>query len=208
MVRLAQRQAPWLSDGRKHPIARSVHAVRQASFPSPPRLKPHDTPVASTPRTIMAIAPGYFHSPKLPAKPNTGASMSSREARPARPRSSSSLALRLECLPLAHAPVTVRRASLTGFDRSPKPGQRPPDPSPFDGSPRPDEPPDATASSTHARRAPPTVRSRPGPGAPPATGACAREGRAISSRQLPRMRQRSDRGISQDGWTAIRLGRY
>lgn len=29
---LAQRQAPWLSDGRKHPIARSVHAVRQASF--------------------------------------------------------------------------------------------------------------------------------------------------------------------------------
>ena len=35
------------------------------------------------------------------------------------------------------------QSSLTGFDRSPKPGQRPPDPSPFDGSPRPDEPPDA-----------------------------------------------------------------
>jgi hypothetical protein len=35
MVGLAQRQAPWLCDGRKHPIARSVHAVRQASSPSP-----------------------------------------------------------------------------------------------------------------------------------------------------------------------------
>jgi hypothetical protein len=44
MVGLAQRQAPWLSDGRKHPIARSVHAVRQASSPSPPRLKPPTIP--------------------------------------------------------------------------------------------------------------------------------------------------------------------
>jgi hypothetical protein len=46
-------------------------------------------------------------------------------------------------LSLAHALATVLGAALTGFDRSPKPGQRPPDPSPFDGSPRPDEPPDA-----------------------------------------------------------------
>jgi hypothetical protein len=56
---------------------------------------------------------------------------------------------------------------------------------------RPDEPPDAR----------PTRRSA-------AAGACPREGRAIPSRQLPRMRPRSDRGMSQGGWAAARLGRY
>ena len=66
MIRLAQRQAPWLSDGRKHPIARSVYAVRQASFPSPEAQARHDTPIAPTPRAIIAIAPRYFTSPKLP----------------------------------------------------------------------------------------------------------------------------------------------
>ena len=47
--------APWLSDGRKHPIARAVHAVRQASFPSSPRLMPPRYPVAPTPRTSTAV---------------------------------------------------------------------------------------------------------------------------------------------------------
>jgi hypothetical protein len=50
--------------------------------------------------------------------------------------------------------------------------------------------------------------ARPAPGARPATGACARESRAIPCRQLPRMQPRSDRGMSQGGWTAVRLGRY
>ena len=35
-----------------------------------------------------------------------------------------------------------------------------------------------------------------------------RKGGAIPSRQLPRMRPRSDRGMSQGGWTAVRLGLY
>jgi hypothetical protein len=54
--------------------------------------------------------------------------------------------------------------------------------SPFDGSLRPDEPPDAGAAQA-APGAPPAA------GARSATGACAREGRAIPWRQLPRMRQ-------------------
>jgi hypothetical protein len=79
--------------------------------------------------------------------------------------------------------------------------------SPFDGSLRPDEPPDAGAASTSARRSAGGRSSSSGRRAP-AAGACAREGRAIPSRQLPRMRQRSDRGMSQGEWTAVRLGRY
>ena len=107
MVGLARRQAPWLSDGRKHPIARSFHAVRQASFPFPPR-PPHDTHVAPTPRTIIAIAQATFHSSKLPPNPNPAAFMSPRlrnsaraaaqpprGALPALTRSSSSSALSL-----------------------------------------------------------------------------------------------------------------
>ena len=96
----------------------------------------------------------------------------------------------------------VLRASLTAFDREPKPASgRVKGSSPFDGSLRPDEPPDAGAfDQRQALRRP--------AGAPPATGACAREGRTIPWRQLPRMRQRSDRGMLQGGWTAVRLGRY
>jgi hypothetical protein len=53
-------------------------------------------------------------------------------------------------LSVAHALATVVRASLTAFDRSPKPAQRYrlKGSSPFDGSLRPDEPPDAGGRST------------------------------------------------------------
>ena len=48
--------------------------------------------------------------------------------------------------PLAHALATVLRASLTAFDHSPKPASgRLKGSSPFDGSLRPDERPDAGA---------------------------------------------------------------
>jgi hypothetical protein len=82
-------------------------------------------------------------------------------------------------------PRHVLRASLTRSERPLKP---------VNGSLRP---------MTARRQA-----ARPSPGAPSAMGACARECRAIPSAQLPRMRQRSDRGMSQGGWTAVRLGRY
>ena len=62
-------------------------------------------------------------------------------------------------------------ASLTAFERSTKP------------------------ASGRQTPEPPTR----GPGAPPARGACARESRAIPCMQLPRMRPRSDRGMSQGG---------
>ena len=91
----------------------------------------------------------------------------------------------------------------SGFDRSPVAEGS----SPFDGSLRPDEPPDAGAARP-APGAPSAAEARPAAGAPAATGACAREGRAILSSQLPRMRQRSDRGMSQGGGAAVRLGRY
>jgi hypothetical protein len=63
--------------------------------------------------------------------------------------------------------------------------------------------------STSATRSAGSKEPRPAPGALPRRQvACARDGRAKPSRQLPRMRQRSDRGMSQGGWTAVRLGRY
>ena len=63
--------------------------------------------------------------------------------RPARTRSSSALSLSTAC-PLAHALATVLKASLTASRRSPKPASgRLRGSSPFDGSLRPDEPPDA-----------------------------------------------------------------
>src|ERR1700733_1650010 len=52
-------------------------------------------------------------------------------------------------------------------------------------------------ASTAGRPLAQTAERSPAPGARPATGACAREGRAIRSMQLPRMRQRSDRGMLQ-----------
>ena len=106
----------------------------------------------------------------------------------------------------AHALATVLRASLTGFRPLAQTRQRSPEgSSPFDGSLRPDEPPDAGAArpAPGARRRQARQRQALAP-----AGACAREGRAIPWRQLPRMRQRSDRGMSQGGWTAVRLGRY
>jgi hypothetical protein len=71
-----------------------------------------------------------------------------------------------------------------------------PSSSPFDGSLRPDGPPDAGAAR-------PRQGAPPSAGAPPAPGACAGEGKAIPSRPLPRMRQRSDRGMPQGGWATI-----
>ena len=60
MVGLAQRQAPWLSDGRKHPIARSVHAVRQASFPSPPGSGPTIPPSRRRPELLSRLLQAIF----------------------------------------------------------------------------------------------------------------------------------------------------
>jgi hypothetical protein len=79
--------------------------------------------------------------------------------------------------------------------------------SPFDGSLWPDEPPDA-GPLEQRQVLDQRQKPRPAAGAPSATGACAMESRGIPWRQLPRMRQRSDRGMSQGGWTAVRLGRY
>ena len=97
-----------------------------------------------------------------------------------------------------HALATVLKASLTAGRRSPKPasgrGLKP-----FDARSGAMEPPDARAA-------------RPAPGAPPATGACAgdwslRRGKQGDDvRPLPRMRQRSDRGMSQADGLRFVLG--
>ena len=71
------------------------------------------------------------------------------------------------------------------------------------------EPPNATAGSTSATRSAGGGSSQQRQAFPPAAGACAREGGAITSRQLPRMRQRSDRACRKaEGSTIIPLLRF
>jgi hypothetical protein len=114
-------------------------------------------------------------------------------------------------------PPSARLKGSSPFRRL-APADEPPDAGAARPAPAAGPPPPRQEASNRLRRFRPTpgplvLDHRPGvdraaPGAPPATGACAREGGAIPSRQLPRMRRRSDRGMSQGGWTAVRLGRY
>jgi hypothetical protein len=122
-------------------------------------------------------------------------------ALPARPRSSSSSALSLDRL-LPHALATVLTASLTGFDRSPKPAssRRLKGSSPFDGSLRPDGPPDAGAARLSARRSAGRRRLPPSVARSSVTPNCPGRGNA------PIEACRKADGVHDYPLTAVRLG--
>jgi hypothetical protein len=119
-------------------------------------------------------------SPRLRARPAPAASPQDARCRPGPDR-----------LQFAQAFATVLRASLTAFERSPKPASgRLKGLSPFDGALRPDEPL-CRRQEPQARRASASDRSL-------------RQGRWDDTLdELPRMQQRSDRGMSQGGWATI-----
>jgi hypothetical protein len=125
----------------------------------------------------LSPAPGTQDS--LPPKPNPGASMSPRpRARPARAAGRRRRAagpapivfeLSLVAMPSPRSLWPPCRPSIASFDGARQAARH-------------------QGRSTSARRSARRREPRPAAGAPSATGACAREGRAIPWRQLPRMR--------------------
>ena len=118
----------------------------------------------------------------------------------------------LQATPIALAPATAlygpaparpapwgRRARRSALPARPRSSPARPCRSPMP-SPRPRSVADSFRALDQTRqRSPDAGAPDAGPGAPPARGACARESRAIPCMQLPRMRPRSDRGMSQGG---------